>query len=725
MIRFRILAGAACLLAFSANAANPAITAAHEVPAPMYPETRSEEIVETIFGEEISDPYRWLENDVRNDEEVAEWVAQQNKVTDGYLDTLPGNDWFKEKLGALLDYERFGIPRKAGENYFYTRNSGLQNQSQLFVQDGLDGERRLLLDPNAWASDGATALAGWWASLDGRKLGYSVQDGGTDWRILKVLDVTTGEELEDEIRWAKFTRLSWVGEEGFIYSRFPEPEEGQDFQALNYNQAIYFHQLGNPQSEDQLVFATPDEPKRKNGAGVTDDGRWAVVSSSFGTDSKDEINVIDLEARSTKGWEARKLIPGFENAWRAVGSVDGTMYFITNEDAPRYKLVSINLDDPDADWQVVVPETDQPIDGASIVGDKLILTYLKDATTRAAVFAMDGTPQSDIALGALGSAGGFGGEYGDPETFYTFTSFNQPGAIYRLNIETGETSSFATPELTFDPGNYAVEQRFYNSKDGTKVPMFVVRNRALADSGTAAPTLLYGYGGFDVSLTPGFSSTAMAWLEAGGVYVVANIRGGGEYGKEWHDGGRLANKQNVFDDFIAAGEYLKSEGITTPKGLAIRGGSNGGLLVGAVTNQRPDLIDAAQAAVGVMDMLRFDRWTAGRYWVDDYGYPSKEDDFKVLRAYSPYHNIASGVDYPPMLVTTADTDDRVVPGHSFKYTAALQAADAGDKPHLIRIETRAGHGSGKPTDKVIEEGADVLSFLAFWTGLSIPEPAVE
>jgi prolyl oligopeptidase len=725
MIRSRLLAGAACLLGFSVNAAIPVITAAHEVPAPMYPETRSEEIVETIFGEEISDPYRWLENDVRNDEEVAEWVAQQNKVTDGYLDTLPGNDWFKEKLRALLDYERFGIPRKAGEKYFYTRNSGLQNQSQLFVQDGLDGERRLLLDPNAWASDGATALAGWSASPDGSKLGYSVQDGGTDWLILKVLDVATGEELEDEIRWAKFTGLSWVGEEGFIYSRFPEPEEGQDFQALNYNQAIYFHKLGTPQSEDQLVFATPDEPKRRNGAGVTDDGRWAVVSSSFGTDSKDEINIIDLEARSTKDWEARKLVPGFENAWRAVGSVDGTMYFITNEDAPRYKLVSINLNDPDADWQVVVPETDQPIDGASIVGDKLILTYLKDATTRAAVFAMDGTPQSDIALGAMGSGGGFGGEYSDPETFYTFTSFNQPGAIYRLNIKTGEISPFATPELTFDPRNYAVEQRFYNSKDGTKVPMFVVRNRVLADAGTAAPTLLYGYGGFDVSLTPGFSSTAMAWLEAGGVYVVANIRGGGEYGKEWHDGGRLANKQNVFDDFIAAGEYLKSEGITTPNGLAIRGGSNGGLLVGAVTNQRPDLIDAAQAAVGVMDMLRFDRWTAGRYWVDDYGYPSKEADFKVLRAYSPYHNIASGVDYPPMLVTTADTDDRVVPGHSFKYTAALQAADAGEKPHLIRIETRAGHGSGKPTDKVIEEGADVLSFLAFWTGLSIPEPAAE
>ena len=729
MNRSRLLVGAACyLLALPVSALIPAALAAQEVPAPMYPETRTDGTVETIFGEKIADPYRWLENDVRNDSEVAQWVAQQNKVTDAYLGTLPGNAWFKQKLGALLDYERFGIPVKKGTRYFYTRNSGLQNQSPLYVQDSLQSERRLLIDPNEWAKDGATALSDWTPSPGGKYLLYSVQDGGTDWRILRLLDVDTGAPLEDEIKWAKFTGLAWVGEEGFLYSRFPEPEEGQDFQALNYNQAVYFHKLGTPQSEDQLVFATPDEPKRGNGAGVTDDGRWAVVSSSFGTDSKDEINIIDLAARGTKGWKARKLVPGFENAWRAVGSVDGIMYFITNENAPRYKLVSIDLDDPDAAWQIVVPETQQPIDGASIVGDKLILTYLKDATTRAAVFTLDGTPQSDIELGApgaLGTAGGFSGEYGDPETFYTFTSFNQPGAIYRLNIETGETTTFAAPELTFDPAKYTVEQRFYNSKDGTKVPMFVVRNKALADSGTAAPTMLYGYGGFDISLTPGFSSTAMAWLEAGGVYVVANIRGGGEYGKEWHDGGRLANKQNVFDDFIAAGEYLKAEGITAPHGLAIRGGSNGGLLVGAVTNQRPDLIDAAQAAVGVMDMLRFDRWTAGRYWVDDYGYPSKEADFKALRAYSPYHNIRSGVDYPPVLVTTADTDDRVVPGHSFKYTAALQAANAGDKPHLIRIETRAGHGSGKPTDKVIEEGADVLSFLAYWTGLSVPEADAE
>jgi len=370
---------------------------------------------------------------------------------------------------------------------------------------------------------------------------------------------------------------------------------------------------------------------------------------------------------------------------------------------------------------VVVAQAEQPIDGASIVGDKLIVTYLVDAATRAEMFTLDGAPVSDIKLGALGTASGFRGEFGDPETFYSFASFNQPDAIFRLNINTGEAEPFSAPKLTFDPAKYRVEQRFYFSKDGTKIPMFIVRNKLLAQTETAAPTMLYGYGGFDVSLTPAFSSTAMAWLEAGGVYALANIRGGGEYGKEWHDGGRLANKQNVFDDFAAAGEYLKAAGITAPKGLAICGGSNGGLLVGAVTNQRPDLVDAAQAAVGVMDMLRFNRWTAGRYWVDDYGHPEKEADFKVLRAYSPYHNIRSGVDYPPVLVTTADTDDRVVPAHSFKYAAALQACDIGDKPHLIRIETRAGHGSGKPTDKAIEEGADVLSFLAYWTGLETPE----
>ena len=710
-LRFAALAASALTLAV----ATP--LAAQEVPLPEYPETRTGEVVETLHGTEVADPYRWLEADVRNDAEVAAWVEAQSQFTDTYLKQLPGNAWFAERIGELLDYERFGIPQKAGEYYFYTRNSGLQNQSPLYVRQGLEAEPRLLIDPNAWAQDGATALAGWEPSEDGKRLAYAVQDGGTDWRIIRVLDVDTGEQLEDEIRWAKFTGISWLGNEGFFYSRFPEPEEGQDFQALNYNQAVYYHELGTPQSEDRMVFSTPEHPERGHGLGVSDDGRWGFVISSLGTDAKYEVHVIDLADESGE-WTARPLVTGFENAWNPIDVIGTKAYFVTNKDAQRYRIVTTDLSAATPEWTTIVPESEEPIDGASIVGDKLIVTYLKDATTRAAVYDLEGNPLDDLALGELGTAGGFGGKAGDPETFYTFTSFNQPGAIYRLNVDTGEKTTFAAPELTFDPAQFVTEQKFYTSKDGTRVPMFIVRRK---DVTGPAPTLLYGYGGFDISLTPGFSAARMAWLEAGGAFAMANIRGGGEYGKAWHDGGRLDNKQNVFDDFIAAGEYLKANGYTTPDGLAIQGGSNGGLLVGAVVNQRPDLIDAANAAVGVMDMLRFDRWTAGRYWVDDYGRPSDAEDFKVLRAYSPYHNIQGGVDYPAMLVTTADTDDRVVPGHSFKYAAALQAADAGDKPHLIRIETRAGHGSGKPTDKAIEEGADVLGFLAHWTGLDVPE----
>ena len=710
-LRFAALAASALTLAV----ATP--LAAQEVPLPEYPETRTGEVVETLHGTEVADPYRWLEADVRNDAEVAAWVEAQSQFTDTYLKQLPGNAWFAERIGELLDYERFGIPQKAGEYYFYTRNSGLQNQSPLYVRQGLEAEPRLLIDPNAWAQDGATALAGWEPSEDGKRLAYAVQDGGTDWRIIRVLDVDTGEQLEDEIRWAKFTGISWLGNEGFFYSRFPEPEEGQDFQALNYNQAVYYHELGTPQSEDRMVFSTPEHPERGHGLGVSDDGRWGFVISSLGTDAKYEVHVIDLEDDSGE-WTARPLVTGFENAWNPIDVIGTKAYFVTNKDAQRYRIVTTDLSAATPEWTTIVPESEQPIDGASIVGDKLIVTYLKDATTRAAVYDLEGNPLDDLALGELGTAGGFGGKAGDPETFYTFTSFILPGAIYRLNVDTGEKTTFAAPELTFDPAQFVTEQKFYTSKDGTRVPMFIVRRK---DVTGPAPTLLYGYGGFDISLTPGFSAARMAWLEAGGAFAMANIRGGGEYGKAWHDGGRLDNKQNVFDDFIAAGEYLKANGYTTPDGLAIQGGSNGGLLVGAVVNQRPDLIDAANAAVGVMDMLRFDRWTAGRYWVDDYGRPSDAEDFKVLRAYSPYHNIQGGVDYPAMLVTTADTDDRVVPGHSFKYAAALQAADAGDKPHLIRIETRAGHGSGKPTDKAIEEGADVLGFLAHWTGLDVPE----
>jgi prolyl oligopeptidase len=689
---------------------------AQDMTAPQYPETRRDDVVETLFGEQIADPYPWLEHDVRNDAEVADWVERQNALTDTYLAKLPMRDWFKQRIGQLYDFERFSTPVKRGNRYFYTRNSGLQNQSPLYVREGLEAEPRLLIDPNTWANDGATALDAWRTSPDGSKVLYSVQDGGSDWRIIRVLDVATGQQLNEEIRWAKFTDLAWVGEEGFLYSRFPEPEQGQDFQALNYDQAVYFHRLGTPQSEDQLVYSTPANRDYNHSATVTSDGRWAIITTSVGTDARYEVRAIDLAARDTQGWAARELVTGFDNAWNLVDGVGGRLWFSTNKGAPRYRVVSVDLDNPASDWAEIVPEKEQPIDGASIVGDRLVLSYLKDATALARTFDLSGKELAPVELTGLGSVSGFTGKPGDPETFYSFSSFNRPATIYRLNVATGESSVFAQPELKFDPESIVVEQRFYASRDGTRVPVFIVRRK---DVTGPAPTLLYGYGGFDVSLTPSFAPSRLAWIEAGGVFALANIRGGGEYGKAWHDGGRLNNKQNVFDDFIAAAEFLKAENVASQ--VAVQGGSNGGLLVGAVVNQRPDLFAAGNAQVGVMDMLRFDRWTAGRYWVDDYGYPDREADFKVLRTYSPYHNIRSGTEYPAVIVTTADTDDRVVPGHSFKYTAALQAADLGDKPHLIRIETRAGHGSGKPTDKAIEEASDILAFLGKWAGLTAPQ----
>jgi len=713
MPRFLLALLAAAWLAIAAGASAKDMTSIH------YPETRRGDVVETLFGEKIADPYRWLENDVRTDPEVADWVTRENLVTRGYLDGLPQHAWFAQRIRALMDYERFGLPVKAGGHYFYTRNSGLLNQAQLYVRKGLRGKPRLLLDPNEWAKDAATALDAWKPSDDGRHLLYSVQDGGSDWRILRVLDVASGNVLPDEIRWAKFTDLAWVGEDGFLYSRFPAPKEGETFQARNYNQAIYFHRLGTPQAEDQLVYATPDHPERGHSAAVTQDGRIAVITSSLGTDARYELHTIDLARRSRDGWKAKALVNGFDHDWKLVDGMGTILWFVTNNEAPRYRLMAIDIGAKQPEWRELVHQSAETLQQGTIIGNQLVLQYLKDASSRALVFDLKGKSVRGISLNGIGTAAGFGGKPGDPETFYAFTSFNRPQTIYRMNLASGESTPFASPKLAFDPRDFDVDQRFYTSKDGTRVPMFIVRKKAIAAAGKPVPTLLYGYGGFDVALTPAFSSIRMAWLEAGGAFALANLRGGGEYGREWHDAGRLDNKQNVFDDFIAAGEYLIDQGIASRGGLAIQGGSNGGLLVGAVVNQRPDLFAAANAQVGVMDMLRFDRFTAGRYWVDDYGYPDREKDFRVLRSYSPYHNIKPGTAYPAMLVTTADTDDRVVPGHSFKYAAALQAAHLGARPQLIRIETRAGHGSGKPTDKAIEEGADILAFLAEWTGLKI------
>ncbi len=716
MLRNTLLAGAASALVATAS---PALAQDQDLTAPDYPETRTGDVVETRFGEEIADPYRWLENDVRVDEDVAAWVARQNEVTDAFLAKLPGREALKQRITQLTDYERFGLPTSKGGHYFYTRNDGLQNQSVLYVRDGLDGEARVLIDPNEWSEDDATALADYAVTEDGAKLLYAIQDGGSDWRTVKVMDVATGDVLPDTVEWVKFSALDWAKDgSGFFYSRFPATGKGETFQALNTNQQVYFHKLGTEQAQDALIYETPDQPELNHTAQVSDDGRWLIVTSSSGTDERYEITLIDLERSEA---DPMTLVPGFEHDYSFVGNLGSRFFFVTNDGAPLKKVVSTDITTADPQWTTVIPESEQTLDGVSLVGGKLIADYLVDAKSKIEVFALDGTREGEVALPGIGSAGGFGGEPDETETFYAFSSYNRPPTVYRYDVASGESTVWAQPEVAFDPEDFVVEQKFYTSKDGTRVPMFLVRSREVAESGEAVPTLLYGYGGFNISLTPGFSPSRLAWMEAGGAYAVANIRGGGEYGKAWHDGGRLDNKQNVFDDFIAAGEYLIAEGITPEDGLAIQGGSNGGLLVGAVVNQRPDLFAAGNAAVGVMDMLRFDQFTAGRYWVDDYGYPDREDDFRVLRAYSPYHNVRDGEDYPALLVTTADTDDRVVPGHSFKYTAALQAAELGDKPQLIRIETRAGHGSGKPTDKAIEEASDILAFLAAFTGLDLAE----
>jgi prolyl oligopeptidase len=680
-----------------------------------YPATATVDQVDTQFGEKVADPYRWLENDVRTDTKVRDWVTAENKVTDAYLATLPMRAAFKSRIEALYNYERMGTPRKAGSRYFFSRNTGLQNQSTLWVREGMAGEPRMLLDPNLWAKDGATALAEWAPSDDGRYLAYGIQDGGTDWRTLKLIDATSGKELADRVEWVKFSGIAWKPDgSGFFYSRFAKPEEGAKFQSLNLNQQVWFHKVGTAQDADVLVHATPDRPKLGHGAQVTDDGKWLVVTSAQGTDPKVEVTVAPLTADGVG--TKRVLVAGLDNSWDLAGTVGAKFWFVTDKGAPKGRIVAVDVTAKTPKFAPVVAEASDTLVGASLVGKRLVVAYLGDAKSEAQLFELTGKPVGRVPLPGIGTASGFGGRTGDSESFFTFTGFAQPATVYRYDSATNSTSVVFQPKLAFDPAQYETQQVFYPSKDGTKIPMFVVKKTGLTGP---APTLLYGYGGFNVSMTPGFSATRLAWMEAGGVLAIANLRGGGEYGKAWHEAGKRAQKQNVFDDFIAGGEWLIAQGITSKDKLAIQGGSNGGLLVGAVVNQRPDLFAAALPAVGVMDMLRFNRFTAGRYWTDDYGDPGVEADWKVLRAYSPLHNIRSGTPYPAILVTTADTDDRVVPGHSFKYAAALQASKLGDKPQLIRIETRAGHGSGKPTDKIIEEAADQWAFIAKWTGMGV------
>ena len=690
-----------------------------ERPLPNYPHTRASELVEDHFGEMVADPFRWLENDVRTNQEVRDWVNRENALSSGYLSALPGRTILAERMKEIIGFERYGTPRKAGRFYFYLRNDGLQNQSVLYVREGLDGRPRSLVDPNGWARDGATALAEWMPSNDGHHVAFAVQDGGTDWRTLRVIDVDTGDPTMDEIKWVKFSSLAWKADgSGFFYSRFPEPEAGGTFQSINLNQAVYFHALGTSQAQDVKVYATPERPSLRHSAQVTDDGQYLLITSADGTDQRYELTVAKIDKGEMK---LRSLVKGLDHNWSLAGSVGTRFFFLTNNGAPRGRLVTLDVARRYKGPVEIVGQTADTLVGASLVGERMILAYLGDAKSEAELRTLDGRLIGPITLPAIGSAAGFGGKGGDPETFYTFSSYAIPPTVYRFDTNTGKAEIFTRPKVAFDPADYVTEQRFYSSKDGTRIPMFLVQRKDRLGKGPM-PTLLYGYGGFNISVAPAFDAPKLAWLEQGGALAVANLRGGGEYGANWHNAGRLQAKQNVFDDFIAAGEYLIAEGITSKDKLAIEGRSNGGLLVGAVVNQRPDLFAAALPAVGVMDMLRFNQFTSGRFWIDDYGDPAKEADFRVLRSYSPYHNVAGGREYPAILVTTADTDDRVVPGHSFKYVAALQSADIGNKPHLIRIETRAGHGSGKPTDKIIAESADMYAFIAKWTGLSIKAP---
>jgi prolyl oligopeptidase len=684
-----------------------------------YPQTKKVEQKDTYFGTVVNDPYRWLETDVRESKDVQGWVEQENKVTFGYLESLPYREAIKQRLTDMWNYEKHGIPAKVGQRYIFQKNNGLQNQNVVYVEDSLAGPARMLLDPNTWSKDGTVALAGYSWPDDGKYLAYGVAAAGSDWINWHLIDVDSGKVLPDELKWVKFSGTAWTKDgRGFFYSRYPETPAGSQFQSLNKNMKMYYHRVGTPQSDDVLVYYRPDQPDWSYHATVTEDGRYLIITTTLGTDPRYRIAVKDLT--EPYGMPV-SLIDNFDNEYSFLGSEGPVLYFKTDVEAPRRRVVAIDLRKPErANWREVIPQADSLLDDVSFVGGHLIASYLKDAQSQVKVFTPDGKFVRDVALGAIGTANGFGGKQSDPETFYSLASFTVPLSIYRYNVATGEKTLLFRPNVKVNPDDYEVKQVFYNSKDGTRVPMFLAHRKGLKLNGNN-PTLLYGYGGFNISMTPSFSVSRLVFMQMGGVVAIANLRGGGEYGEEWHHAGTKLHKQNVFDDFISAAEWLIAKKYTNPKKLAVQGGSNGGLLVGAAITQRPDLFGAALPAVGVMDMLRFQQFTAGRFWVDDYGSAQDSaEQFKALYAYSPYHNIRDGKSYPATLVTTADHDDRVVPGHSFKFAAALQEAQAGPAPVLIRIETRAGHGAGKPITKLIEEVADQWSFLAANLGMKLP-----
>ena len=682
------------------------------------PPTKIEPVVEELHGVKVVDNYRWLEDSVKDNEEVAEWVAAQNEVTFEFLESIPQRDAIRKRLTELWDYERYGTPFKAGGRYYYFKNDGLQNQYVLYQMDSLDDEPTVLLDPNTWSEDGTVAMAGTEFSDDGKYLTYGVAEAGSDWQMWRVHDIEAGRDLPEEIRWVKWASFAWTTDSrGFFYSRYEAPEGGDAHLTVNKFQKVFYHRVGTSQADDVLVYHTPDHPDWGFEPAVSEDGRYLIITISTGTDARHRIMYKDLAEPYGMPVE---LIGDFEAEYTFVGNDGPVFYFKNNLHAPMGRLIAIDTRRPGKEqWKTVIRESKDTLESVSLVGNLFIASYLQDAKSAVRIFAMDGSPVRDIALPGIGSVSGFGGKRTDTETFFSFMSFTTPPTIYRYDVVTGRSDVFARTRIDMDVRKLETEQVFYESADGTRVPMFICHKKGIKLDGNN-PTLLYGYGGFNNSLTPYFSIKRLAWMEMGGIFAVANIRGGGEYGQKWHKAAIKLNRQKAFDDFIAAAEWLIDNDYTQTKKLAIEGGSNGGLLVGACMTQRPELYGACLPAVGVMDMLRFHKFTIGWAWVDDFGSAEDPEEFKALYAYSPYHNIKSGTAYPPTLVTTADTDDRVVPGHSFKFTAAMQAAQAGDAPILIRIETRAGHGGGKPTKKIIEEVADEWSFLVKILDMQLP-----
>ena len=671
-----------------------------------YPETRREHVVDQYHGVEVQDPYRWLEEDVRKSEEVAAWVTAENEITSAYIKSIPVHDTIEKRLTEVWNYPKHGSPVHYGQRWFQTRNTGLQNHSVVYTGNSPTSIDTVLLDPNTWSEDGTVALSMWRPSDQGSFLAWGISEAGSDWSTWKIKNISTGVEFPEVLTHIKNTSPAWVPTEvGFYYTRYPNEGSSEDHINTTDGSELWFHFVGTPQGSDQLVYSDLENPQRFYGPRVTEDGRWLVVSVNNGTSADNGVLVFP-----TPDFKPQWLVPTFDASMEFIGSQGDVLYFKTDRDAPRGKVIRVDLSFEKLGWEDVIPQQEDILRSADVVGNRITALWLQDASSSATVHDLEGTRLYEVAMPSIGTARGFGGWNTDTSVFWSFNSFNFPPTIFNLDLVTMESNKFWTTNVPIDLSDLAVTRVFVTSTDGNRIPMFITSKSGAPLTGNC-PVLLYGYGGFDISILPYFSASRAAWIEMGGVYAVACIRGGSEYGRKWHEGGMLANKQQVFDDFIACGEWLIDNNWTNSDKLAIQGGSNGGLLVGACMTQRPDLFGACLPAVGVMDMLRFPLFTVGWAWTSDYGSPDDPEMFPILFGYSPYHNIRQGTVYPPTLVTTGDTDDRVVPGHSFKFAAALQHAQRGDNPVLIRIETRAGHGAGKPTQLRIEEAADVYSFL--------------